>query len=119
MEVKRLPASGNNRVKVYVVGLTRAVNPNGEIVERFKLERHGNGLNSCGMLAYVKNDSFDKWLHNTNKWITELLSPWFDVDKLKKITNDDRLAYLSSVAIRQTSELELDHLWIDIIKVKR
>jgi hypothetical protein len=113
MEAKRLPTPGQGREKEYVIGRTQAGNPNGGI-ERFKLERHGKGLNECGMLAYVENNSFDEWEQDINSWITSQAHPWSEEEKLKIVFKEGHTAYLDSISIRETGILKLHHFWIDI-----
>ncbi len=113
MEAKRLPSPSKNREKEYVIGKTPSGNPNGGI-ERFKLERHGKGLNNCGMLGYVETNSFDDWLNKINTWISDLMPDWSEHEKLKLISSGDKQVYIESIVIRPNSNLKLHHFWIDI-----
>jgi len=113
MEAKRLPSPSASREKEYVIGKTSSGNPNGGI-ERFKLEKHGKGLNECGVLGYVEKDSFDNWLQVINKWILELIPNWSESEFLNLISIENEQAYLNSETIRKNSKLKVHHFWIDI-----
>ncbi len=57
VESKRLPSPEKSREKEYVIG----TNNNGGI-ERYKTEKHGKGLNRCGLLGFIEKEDSIHWL---------------------------------------------------------
>jgi hypothetical protein len=117
IEAKRLPTPTKEREKEYVVGKTQNGNPNGGI-ERFKLEKHGKGLNECGIIGYVEKHDFDYWYTQINLWIQELSviekSKWSIDECLNKIEFNQNSTYCHSLVIRSNQNLKLHHFWIKI-----
>jgi hypothetical protein len=115
VEAKRLPApdSAAEREREYVIGS----NSNGGI-QRFKIEKHGKGLDDCGMVAFVENGTFQFWKTSINHWITELSQSdkcWNKNEILNetKVTVD--CTALESIAYATSQrEVRLHHLWIDV-----
>lgn len=103
-----------NREKEYVIGEKK----NGGI-ERFKIERHGKGLNQCGLLGFIENSTTDYWIETINNWIVDLSnsdSKWHSDEKLIKIEESfSAYVYLTSFAERVSSDrISLHHYWIQL-----
>ena len=113
IECKRLPAPPpKSREREYVKG-----NNNGGI-ERYKTEKHGKGLNECGMIGFVEKETFSFWLQNVNTWILDLSvnSDFWQVDEtLEAGENEEGFMFLKSIAHRKSQkDILLHHLWINI-----
>lgn len=114
VEAKILPAPNNKkqREKEYVVGH----NNNGG-VERFKLGRHGLGLNHCGLLGFINNDeTIDAWIDRINSWIIELSldkpSRWYKEEILEKVENSNQIL---SIARRSSDDVCLHHFFVKLM----
>ena len=59
IECKRLPAPETCREKEYVIE-----NKNNRGIERYKTEKHGKGLDECGMIGFVEEKTVTFWLQN-------------------------------------------------------
>lgn len=119
VESKRLLShSDKAREKEYVIGKTKSNNPNGGI-ERFKLGKHGIGLNQCGLMAFVEEQNNSFWFSKINNWIIELAQVdtiWNKNEIL--ITNENFNIYnhFTSTLNRMNDTIKLDHFWIEIKK---
>jgi hypothetical protein len=115
IECKRLPAPTKKREKEYVVG----DNNNGGI-ERFKTEKHGAGLDDCGMIGFVEQNTFSFWHTTINQWITgfsETDTFWQKDEILSATEIMTDFAVLKSNAHKKTQKpVHLHHLWINIQK---
>lgn len=112
VECKRLPVPEASRKKEYVYGESN----NGGI-ERYKTEKHGKGLNTCGLLGFIENENPKHWLTTINKWITDIASTstiWKEDETLSEIESQYDYSFLESIAHRKTSDLKLVHLWINL-----
>jgi hypothetical protein len=112
MESKRLPAPETVREKEYVYG----TNNNGGI-ERYKTEKHGKGLNICGLLGFIEKDNTKHWLTVINKWILDIASTnstWATDETLSELESQTDYSFLESIAHRKTSNIKLVHLWINL-----
>ncbi|NBG66876.1 hypothetical protein [Acidiluteibacter ferrifornacis] len=112
VECKRLPAPEAAREKEYVYGIYN----NGGI-ERYKTEKHGKGLNDCGLLGYIEKDNPKQWLTKINKWITDIAltnKSWSADESLSEIESNVEYCFLESIALRKTDDLKLIHLWINL-----
>lgn len=112
VECKRLPAPETAREKEYVYGTSN----NGGI-ERYKTEKHGNGLNDCGLLGFIEKDDPKYWLPKINKWITDIASTsttWTIAETLSELESHVDYCFLESIAHRKTSDIKLVHLWINL-----
>lgn len=112
VESKILPSPlPKTREKEYVIGDKK----NGGI-ERFKIEKHGKGLNECGIVGFVKNDNFDFWKDNINSWINELSNNddfWNKDERIILKERTEIFALLHSIAHRKEKiDLLLYHFWI-------
>jgi hypothetical protein len=112
-EAKILTSSSDkSREKEYVIG----ENNNGGI-ERFKTEKHGKGLNDCGLLGFIENDNPKQWLTKINKWISDLSSTnntWAIDETLSELESQTDYSFLESIAHRKSSNIKLVHLWINL-----
>ncbi|MDR2205474.1 MAG: hypothetical protein LBE36_04890 [Flavobacteriaceae bacterium] len=114
IECKRLPAPPpKSREKEYVKG----DNNNGGI-ERYKTEKHGKGLNKCGLLGFVEKENFNHWNETINKWIEDLGKAdksWNDDEILSNVETNTDFCVLKSIAHRKNNgDINLTHLWISI-----
>ncbi|MDR2840273.1 MAG: hypothetical protein LBV75_03250 [Paludibacter sp.] len=111
VEAKILPAPTENRKQEYVIG-----NKNNGGIERFKTEKHGKGLNKCGMIGFVENNTFEYWQQTINTWIKELSDNnnfWKNDETLVKNENTSDFMALQSIAHRISgTNVSLYHLWI-------
>jgi len=102
------------RKKEYVVG-----NKNNGGIERFKTEKHGKGLNECGLLGFVEDETFKHWHTQINGWIEDLSTTnnnWHK-DEILCITEPHNDYYLLKSKVHRTDdELNLSHLWISAYK---
>ncbi|MDO8898100.1 MAG: hypothetical protein Q7V19_10655, partial [Bacteroidales bacterium] len=113
VECKRLPAPETAREKEYVYG----ANNNGGI-ERYKTEKHGKGLNDCGILGFIEKDNPKHWLTTINKWITDLASTnttWMEDETLSQLESKTDYCFLESIVYRKTDKIRLHHLWVSLI----
>jgi len=113
VESKRLPSPTKIREKEYVIG-----EKNNGGIERYKTEKHGKGLNECGMLGFIEEKTPLHWLSNINKWIEDLSESdksWNKDEMLIVNEEDANYNYLNSVAHRISGQdISLHHLWINI-----
>jgi len=112
VESKILPTPPpKEREKEYVIG----VKENGGI-ERYKIEKHGKGLNECGLIGFIKENEFEYWQTQLNVWIDEIAinnSFWNIDEKIKIKEKKTNFAFLRSIAHRQSiNDLILYHFWI-------
>lgn len=110
VECKRLPSPNAAREKEYVIGPTN----NGGI-ERYKIEKHGKGLNDCGLLGFIEKEDSNHWEGTINNWIIDLAGidmNWRKDEILSKIESNTNYCYLTSISHRKTSDINLFHLWI-------
>lgn len=108
------------RKREYVVGHIE----NGKLkhcggIERFKLLIHGRKFRCAGMIGYIQDGSPDGWHERINTWIDELSQQdleWLDEEKLQPLSTKERISECSSiVCCRDTDNLQLIHLWIDLV----
>ncbi len=112
VECKRLPSPAVAREKEYVIGITN----NGGI-ERYKTEKHGKGLDDCGLLGFIEKENPDHWVMTINNWIKELKEKsqnWKDDELLQKEELNINFCFLKSIVHRKTSDVRLFHIWITL-----
>jgi len=114
VESKILPAPPpKEREMEYVIGDKK----NGGI-ERFKIEKHGKGLNNCGIIGFVRQENFEFWKSQINNWIEKLSKDnifWNFDEKLKVDEISSDYSFLNSIAHRENAEnISIYHFWIDI-----
>jgi len=115
VESKLLPSPDNKkREKEYVVG-----EKNNGGIERFKMEKHGKGLNECGMIGFVQKETFPFWRQSVNIWISDLSTRmpdfWQKDEILAAIESKKDFIILQSIAHRVSNkDIRLFHLWINI-----
>ena len=118
VESKILPAPTKNREQEYVIGDKE----NGGI-ERFKIEKHGKGLDECGIIAFIRDKDFNYWEKEINEWIKDLskMDTFWNIDeKIAFEENNENYAYLISIAHRKKSnDVRLHHFWIIIKNTTR
>lgn len=112
VESKILPSPPpKTREKEYVVG----GNKNGGI-ERFKIGKHGKGLNNCGIVGFIENESSEFWKNKVNSWINDISHNddlWNKDERIIMKENKDNSAFLHSIVHRkETNDLLLYHFWI-------
>ena len=112
VESKRLPSPERAREKEYVIG----TNNNGGI-ERYKTEKHGKGLNECGLLGFIEKEDSNYWETTINSWIKNLAKTdtnWNDDEILSKSESNPDYCHLKSIAHRKKSDIRLVHLWVTL-----
>jgi hypothetical protein len=88
-------------------------------IQRFKTEKHGSGLDDCGMVGFVGNGTFQLWKESINHWITELSQSnnfWKENEILVEAAAaiDLNFTVLESIAYTTSQRcVHLHHLWID------
>jgi len=110
VESKRLPSPDKSREKEYVIG-----DKNNGGIERYKTEKHGKGLNECGLLGFIEKESFNHWITKVNNWINELAEKdrnWNVDEVLKEIESNIDFCFLESIAHRKNDDVILKHLWV-------
>lgn len=118
VEAKILPAPDNKtiREKEYVIGN----NKNGGI-ERFKIGKHGIGLNFCGLLGFIIDDTttYD-WIKKINSWIIEKCNDeplsWSSNETLQEVPDSKNIV---SLANREFDSIVLYHFFIHFIEEKK
>lgn len=111
VESKRLPSQTFETE--YVIGQTQ----NGGI-ERFKLRKHGNGLDQCGMIGFVEQQIPNYWIGLINNWITSLSNQndfWCSTETLTPEFNNENYLYCTSKHLRNDkSTINLHHIFVEI-----
>ncbi|MFK5976664.1 MAG: hypothetical protein QM493_09170 [Sulfurovum sp.] len=119
LEAKRLDTTLDKyREREYLI----ANKGNGGGIERFKRDKHGNGLVLSGMIGYVQTDDFDTWKDKINSWIDEEIETksstdiiWAIDDKLKEENQTIKTArYSSSHNCISKKQINLIHLWVKL-----
>lgn len=110
-EAKIISASlGSKREKEYLIG-----KKNNGGIERFKTEKHGKGLNECGLIGFVANENPSYWLAKINSWITDLANTnnfWKYDETLFELESNIDFCFLESIVYRKNNNLILKHLWV-------
>lgn len=112
VESKRLPSPEKLREKEYVIGATN----NGGI-ERYKTEKHGKGMNECGLLGFVEKENSTHWTVTINNWITDLAKTnkvWNSDEILSEIESNTDFCFLKSIAHRNSDDINLSHLLVTV-----
>jgi hypothetical protein len=110
VESKRLPSPEKYREKEYVIG-----DKNNGGIERYKKEKHGKGLNECGLLGFIEKEESKHWLKKINGWIEDLANSDTTWNKNEILTEHEArtdFSYLKSIAHRKTDDINLYHIWI-------
>lgn len=114
-EAKILTSSfdGTKREREYVIG-----EKNNGGVERFKSEKHGKGLQECGLIGFVEDKDFKHWNTTVNGWIDDLSklpkTIWKSDEVLSNIDTNTDYCILKSIANRSSEKINLTHLWISV-----
>lgn len=109
VESKRLPLPSNDREKEYVIKNNKGG------IERYKTEKHGKGLNKCGLLGFIEEENPKHWNLKINEWIEDLankINEWETDETLTEIESNIDYSILESIAHRKNDDIELTHLWI-------
>lgn len=124
IESKRLPtpksARRDEREYVFVNHLQNQFEGNGGI-ERFKLNKHGEGLPVAIMFGYVQSNTFEYWEEKVNQWLQTYSSmvPSYPNEKLERIGPNvnrfrsihQRIDYKN---MQPMQDITIYHFWIAI-----
>lgn len=111
-ESKRLPSPSKSREKEYVIG-----EKNNGGIERYKTEKHGKGLNECGLFGIIEKEDSYHWEVTINHWIKELTKidkNWKNDETLIEVESNSEYRVLKSIAHRQRDDIYLTHLWVTL-----
>lgn len=120
IEAKRLPTPNarNRDEREYVYVDHSRYEGNGGI-ERFKLNRHGEGLPISIMIGYVQEGDFNMWLEKVNNWLSvySTAEPFHSLEYLKEHNGTPGRYYshherYSVNENKWISPFELYHFWI-------
>ena len=103
---------GAKREKEYVKG-----EKNNGGIERFKTEKHGKGMNECGLLGFVEKENFTHWTATINNWIKDLTKTnkvWKIDEILSETESNSDFCILKSIAYRNSDAINLTHLWVTV-----
>ena len=112
VESKRLPSPEKSREKEYVIG-----DKNNGGIERYKTEKHGKGLNDCGILGFVEKENSNHWKGTINSWIKDLAENdknWNNDEILSEVESNSDFCFLESIAHRISDDINLSHLWVTV-----
>lgn len=112
VESKRLPSPDKSREKEYVIG-----DKNNGGIERYKTEKHGKGLNECGLLGFVEKENSSHWKDTINSWIKDLAENdknWNNDEILSELESNGDFCFLKSIAHRISDDINLSHLWVTV-----
>lgn len=110
VECKRLPAPESAREREYIHGTSN----NGGI-ERYKSEKHGKGLDDCGLLGFIEKENPKNWIVTLNKWIGDIAlvdKTWKKDETLSELESQIDFCFLESTAHRKANDIHLFHLWV-------
>ena len=121
IEAKRLPTPINSsRDEREYVFVDHSFKGNGGI-ERFKLNKHGEGLPVAMMLGYVQSNTFEYWEEKVNQWLQKYSSivQSYQNERLIRINGNTnryqsihlRIDYKSN---QQISDIIIYHFWITV-----
>lgn len=105
-----IPLMGDRKEHEYVYG-------KGGGIQRFKDENHGVDnqgrlLPENGMIAYVKEHSFDHWHSSINKWVLD--ASWPANEQLTKVSFGKTARLKSNHLRTEGSNVTLHHFWIHV-----
>ena len=90
-------------------------------IERFKLNKHGEGLPVAIMFGYVQSNTFEFWEEKVNQWLQTYTSmvPSYSDEKLERIgpnanrflSTHQRIDYKNK---QRKQDITIYHFWIDI-----
>ncbi|QEM69790.1 hypothetical protein FO488_17595 [Geobacter sp. FeAm09] len=121
-EGKRLTSTlGKERRQEYVIGHEKDGKhiPCGGI-ERFKCAIHGGDFTHAGMIGYIQEETQENWRKSINTWISDLCNQpfepaWSEEEHLTYQMSDGKVTKSSSLVHRTGSELNLTHLWVNLV----
>lgn len=122
MEAKRLPTTGTNREREYVIGYD---SPCGAM-ERFKKGIHGPRLKYAAIIGYIQGEDFNHWFLQINSWVEELAKEkgqdlWSYDDKIKRTgkvgSGYQELNSINSRTIggKKADKINIIHFWINLV----
>lgn len=122
IEAKRLPTPNErNRDKREYVFVDHTQYKGNGGIERFKLNKHGEGLPVSIMLGYVQENDFDWWLDKVNKWLGEYSTtpPFHNLEYLQEYSEVSGRYYsrherYSTKKHKWISPFDLYHFWIKV-----
>lgn len=122
IEAKRLPTpkSARRDEREYVFVDHSQFKENGGI-ERFKLNKHGEGLPVAIMFGYVQSNTFEYWEEKVNQWLQTYSSmvPSYPNEKLVRIDSNANRFQSNHLRIehknmQQINDIRIYHFWIAI-----
>lgn len=124
IEAKRLPTPKSNdrdeREYVFVDHSQNRFKGNGGI-ERFKLNKHGEGLPVAIMFGYVQSNTFEYWEEKVNQWLQTYSSvaPCYQDEKLVRINSLSNRFQSKHLRInyknnKQINDIFIYHFWISM-----
>ena len=124
IEAKRLPTPNNvhrdEREYVFVDHSQNQFKGNGGI-ERFKLNKHGEGLPVAIMFGYVQSNTFEFWEEKINHWLQlySSIEPSYNNEKLIRIDKKANRFLSTHIRIDYKSKQKMDditiyHFWIRV-----
>jgi len=122
IEAKRLPTPNSinrdEREYVFVDHSQKQFEGNGGI-ERFKLNKHGNGLPVAIMFGYVQSNTFEYWVEKVNQWLHTYSSivKCYSNETLIRISPNTNRFQSTHLRIdyknnHQISDITIFHFWI-------
>lgn len=122
IEAKRLPTPNSvvrdEREYVFVDHSQNRFEGNGGI-ERFKLNKHGEGLPVAIMFGYVQSNTFEFWEEKVNQWLQTYssMAPCYQDEKLVRINSKANRFQSTHLRIDYKSKLKMSdvaifHFWI-------
>ncbi len=123
IEAKRLPTPNkttrDEREYVFVDHSQKQFDGNGGI-ERFKLNKHGDGLPIAIMFGYVQSETFEYWEKRVNQWLQSYTSIFGNKDeRLIRINQRANRFHSTHIRIDYKSKQKMDditiyHFWITL-----
>ena len=124
IEAKRLPTPSSperdKREYVFVDHMQFKLNGG---IERFKLNKHGEGQPFAIMFGYIQSGTFEHWETEVNKWLNDLamLIPCYPYEQLEKCGDDTRRFKSRHLRIdhrsqKTMSDINILHFWLDLRK---
>ncbi len=124
IEAKRLPTphktNRDEREYVFVDHSKKQIDGNGGI-ERFKLNKHGDGLPNAIMFGYIQSETFEYWEEKVNQWLQSYTSiaACNKDEKLIRINQRVNRFHSTHMRIDYRSKQKMDditiyHFWIKL-----
>ena len=124
IEAKRLPTPKSirrdEREYVFVDHSQNQFKGNGGI-ERFKLNKHGDGLPVAIMFGYVQSNTFEYWEEKVNQWLQTyaLIGPCYHEEKLIRISPNVNRFQSTHLRVdhrsgQKMNDITIYHFWITV-----